>query len=95
LDIEDCAQVPAPNIQYLKSIETEGAREMKTVTLSIPNISCNHCIMTVKRESGFVDGAEFVSGDVEGKTATFQVAGDEALQALKEALAEAGYPVAS
>jgi hypothetical protein len=51
--------------------------------------------MTVKRESGFVDGAEFVSGDVEGKTATFEVAGDEALQALKEMLAEAGYPAAS
>jgi copper chaperone len=67
---------------------------MKTVTLSIPNISCNHCIMTVKRESGFVDGAEFVSGDVEGKTATFQVAGDDALAALKATLAEAGYPVA-
>ncbi|MEJ2735041.1 MAG: heavy-metal-associated domain-containing protein [Anaerolineae bacterium] len=68
---------------------------MKEITLSIPNISCNHCVMTVKRESGFVDGAEFVSGDVDAKTATFQVANDEALAALEAALAEAGYPVAS
>lgn len=68
---------------------------MKTITLSIPNISCNHCVMTVKRESGFVDGAEFVSGDVDAKTATFQVANDEALAALEAVLAEAGYPVAS
>jgi copper chaperone len=67
-------------------------RKMETVKLDIPNISCNHCIMTVKRESGFVDGVEFVSGDVEGKTATFEVAGEEALHALKAALAEAGYP---
>ena len=67
---------------------------MKTVKLDIPNISCNHCIMTVKRESGFVDGVEFVSGDVDAKTATFQVAGEEALDALKASLAEAGYPVA-
>ena len=67
---------------------------MKTVKLDIPNISCNHCIMTVKRESGFVDGVEFVSGDVDGKTATFQVEGEEALDALKVSLAEAGYPVA-
>ena len=67
---------------------------MKTVKLDIPNISCNHCIMTVKRESGFVDGVEFVSGDVDAKTATFQVAGEEALDALKATLAEAGYPVA-
>jgi copper chaperone len=68
---------------------------VKEITLSIPNISCNHCVMTVKRESGFVDGAEFVSGDVDGKTATFQVANDQALAALEAALAEAGYPVAS
>lgn len=67
---------------------------MTTITLSIPNVNCNHCIMTVKREAGFVDGVEFVSGDVEGKAATFQVASDEALLALKKTLAEAGYPVA-
>lgn len=65
---------------------------MKTITLNLPNISCNHCVMTVKRESGFVDGVEFVSGDVDAQTATFQVASDEALVALKAALAEAGYP---
>ena len=66
---------------------------MNTTTLSIPGISCNHCVMTVNREAGFVDGAEFVSGDVETKSATFRVANDEALAALKAALAEAGYPV--
>jgi copper chaperone len=65
---------------------------METRTLSIPSISCNHCIMTIKRESGFVDGVEFVSGDVEGKTATFRVASEEALAALKDTLAEIGYP---
>jgi copper chaperone len=67
---------------------------METIQLSIPNISCHHCIMTIKRESGFVDGAEFVSGDIEGKTATFKLASDETLKSLKETLAEAGYPVA-
>ncbi len=67
---------------------------MKTVTLSIPGINCNHCVMTVKRETGFVDGAEFVTGDVEGKSATFQVRDDDALAALKQTLAEAGYPPA-
>lgn len=67
---------------------------METVTLNIPNISCHHCTMTIKRESGFVDGAEFVSGDVDGKKATFTVESDVVLAALKQALAEAGYPVA-
>jgi hypothetical protein len=50
--------------------------------------------MTVQRESGYVDGAEYVRGDVEAKEATFEVASDEALDALKAALAEAGYPAA-
>ena len=67
---------------------------MNTVTLSIPNINCHHCIMTIKRESGFVDGVEFVSGDVEHKTATVKVANDEALARLKQTLVEAGYPTA-
>lgn len=67
---------------------------METITLDIPNISCNHCVMTIKRESGFVEGVEFISGDVEGRKATFKVAGDDALSALKSVLAEAGYPAA-
>ena len=68
---------------------------METRTLSIPNISCNHCVMTVKRESGFVDGVDFVSGDADGKTATFQIDSEAALDSLKATLAEAGYPAAA
>jgi hypothetical protein len=51
--------------------------------------------MTIKRESGFVEGVDFVSGDVGGKTATFEIASDEALETLKTTLWEAGYPVAA
>jgi hypothetical protein len=50
--------------------------------------------MTVKRESGYVEGVEFLGGDAEGKTATFQIGSEGALASLKETLAEAGYPVA-
>lgn len=65
---------------------------METVTLDIPGISCNHCIMTVKRETGFVEGAEFVSADVDTKKVVVKITSQEALQSLKETLAEAGYP---
>ena len=65
---------------------------MDTITLSIPNINCHHCIMTVQREAGFVDGADFVDGDIEGKMATFRVSDATALESLKTTLAEAGYP---
>jgi copper chaperone CopZ len=67
---------------------------MDTITLSIPSINCHHCIMTVKREGSTVEGAEFVSGDIPGKTATFRVESAAVLSKLKEALAAAGYPVA-
>jgi copper chaperone len=67
---------------------------METVTLDIPAISCNHCIMTVKRETGFVPGAEFVSADLDTKKVVVKVESQEVLQSLKEALAEAGYPPA-
>ena len=66
---------------------------METVTLSIPNISCHHCIMTVQRETGFVEGAEFVSADLDTKQAVVKVKDQATLQSLKETLAEAGYPV--
>jgi len=48
--------------------------------------------MTVKREGSLVRGVEYVSGDVQDKTATFKVENDQALGQLKTALAEAGYP---
>lgn len=66
---------------------------MQTITLNIPGINCGHCLMTVKREAGLVEGAEFVSGDIATKMVTFNIATDSALAALKSTLAEAGYPV--
>ena len=64
---------------------------METITLKIPNINCGHCVMTVKREGGLVQGVEYVSGDAQGKTATFKVENGQALAELKAALTEAGY----
>ena len=81
-----------PGVEHVpKYVEEKG---METTMLSIPSISCHHCIMTIKRESGLVAGADFVSADVEARTATFQIESDRALAALKATLAEAGYPVA-
>lgn len=67
---------------------------MQTVTLDIPNISCNHCVMSVKRETAAVGGAEFVSGDVDTRKVVVRVEDNQALASLKEALTEIGYPPA-
>lgn len=65
-----------------------------TVTLKIPNISCHHCTMTIERETKELAGVEQVKGNVEDRTATFTVSDEETLNAVKETLAEIGYPAA-
>ena len=65
-----------------------------TVTLSIPNISCHHCTMTVTRETKGLPGVINVEADVQTKTATFTLDNEAALPKVKETLAEAGYPAA-
>jgi len=65
-----------------------------TVTLKIPNISCHHCTMTIARETKDLPGVEKVEGDVEGKTATFTLDNQQALNAVKQTLVEIGYPAA-
>ena len=62
------------------------------VTLNIPNISCHHCVMTIKRETKDIAGVINVDGDPVGKTATYQLADANVLPKVKEALVEIGYP---
>lgn len=66
---------------------------MKTVTYQIPNISCNHCVHTVKMELEMLEGVDHVAADVETQKAeiTYQEPASE--QAIKDTLAEINYPV--
>ncbi len=60
-------------------------------TFFIPTISCNHCLMSIKRELKFVDGVDYVDGNVEAKTVLVSYTSDAALDQARAALAEAGY----
>ena len=64
------------------------------VTYHIPNITCHHCIHTIKSELTELEGVAAVEGDVAEKrvTITFKAPADEAR--LKALLAEINYPVA-
>ncbi|MGD8600775.1 MAG: cation transporter, partial [Gemmatimonadota bacterium] len=33
---------------------------MSTKTVNVPNISCGHCVMTIEREVGEIDGVSSV-----------------------------------
>jgi copper chaperone CopZ len=50
--------------------------------------------MTIMRETKDLPGVEKVEGDVEGKTATFTLQNELALNAVKQTLVEIGYPAA-
>ena len=43
---------------------------MKTVTYSIPNISCNHCVHTIKTEVSDLAGVKSVDANAQSRQAT-------------------------
>jgi copper chaperone len=65
-----------------------------TVTYSIPNISCNHCVHTVTMELSDLDGVNSVVADLETKQATISFNPPATEEGIKSLLAEINYPVA-
>jgi copper chaperone CopZ len=43
---------------------------MKTVTYNIPNISCGHCVHTIKMEVSELEGVQSVEADADSQQAT-------------------------
>ena len=64
---------------------------MATKTFLVPNISCHHCVMTIKRELGELDGVVSASGDVETKTVTVEWEPPASWDGIKALLAEINY----
>ena len=65
---------------------------MEKQTLSIPNISCGHCVMTIKNELGEIAGISSVEGDPETKQITVQFDAPATLEKIKATLDEINYP---
>ena len=61
-------------------------------TFTIPNISCEHCLKSIDRELKYVDGVDYIDGNVEAKTVLVEYSDDAALDRARSALAEANYP---
>ena len=66
---------------------------MTTRTYSVPAISCGHCKSAIEGEVGPLDGVESAVVDIDAKTLT--VIGDATEDAVRAAVDEAGYEVAS
>ncbi len=62
-----------------------------TITLSVPDISCDHCVAAITEQIEPLHGVEAVSVDLEAKTVSV-TGGTEA--EIIAAIVEAGYDVA-
>jgi copper chaperone len=68
---------------------------MTTVNYSIPNISCHHCVHTIKNEVAELPGVKSVEADVASKVATITFDPPASEEQIKSLLAEINYPVAA
>lgn len=68
---------------------------MTTVTYSIPNISCGHCVHTIQSEVGDLEGVTSVVANQETKTATIAFESPATEDKIKALLGEINYPVAT
>ena len=65
---------------------------MEKTTLSIPNISCGHCVMAIEREVGEISGVLEVKGDAASKQVTISWDAPASLEKIKDTLKEIHYP---
>jgi len=72
--------------------ETTSTRE---ITLSVPDVSCGHCVNTIDGALGKLAGVERVATDLPTKTVHLRYdPGQVSLDQIEAALDEEGYAVA-
>jgi copper chaperone len=67
---------------------------MEKTTFTIPNISCGHCVMSIKNELSDLEGVSAVEGDPEKKSMTVTWEAPATLERIKVQLREINYPAA-
>ena len=65
---------------------------METKNLSVPNITCGHCVMTIQRELGEIEGVSNVEGDPTSKEVTVNYDAPATLEKIQSTLKEINYP---
>jgi copper ion binding protein len=68
---------------------------MKTVTYTVPNISCKHCAHTIGMELSEIQGVSKVDADIQTRQVTVEFDAPATEQEIKDTLAEINYPVAA
>ncbi len=66
---------------------------MTTKTVNVSNISCGHCVMTIEREVGELDGVSSVNADHVSKAVTISWdPGTTDWTAIRSRMEDIGYP---
>ena len=55
---------------FLRQVEKDST--MASRTFKVPNISCGHCVKTIEREVGEMEGVDLVRADVASKMVTVE-----------------------
>ena len=67
---------------------------METLTLKAPDISCGHCVSTIRDAVTQLGGVEFVDADIPARTVTLRhEPGRASRSEIEESMARTGYPV--
>lgn len=67
---------------------------MRKQSFKIPNISCNHCVNTIKSELTEIEGIKSVDGNPQSKTIEVEWDAPASVDKIKDKLAEINYPAA-
>ena len=68
---------------------------MQSKTFQVPNISCGHCVMTIKNEVSELTGVRKVEADKMTRLVTVEWDSPATWEQIKNLLVEISYPPAS
>ena len=67
---------------------------MPAKTFRVPNVSCGHCVMTIKNEVGELTGVSRVDADKDTRMVTVEWSEPATWEQIKGLLVEINYPPA-
>jgi copper chaperone CopZ len=82
-------------LSLIKGLRVQANGKEKTMektSLTVPNISCGHCVASIKKELSEMDGVKSVEGDPETKEITVEWDAPASLDGIRSMLKEINYP---
>jgi copper chaperone CopZ len=73
-------------------LQPEETQAMNKVTYTVPNISCMHCVHTIKTEVGELAGVQAVDANAETKVVSIQFDPPATEEGIVALLTEINYP---